>query len=180
MVCTRWKYLINRSDKIWRGNIKLKGLTEQMCKNKLCEVLKGTPKLKYLQIGENGQSQVHRHIEKTPKIEDSCEITERILQTIFIYNRELEYLHVIDRYPLNYLSRSVLLGSKLKRLKITLNKLCNRRRKIDDLKKIFGYIPDIDNLCIEFCQRIHFICEKKTWGWKIHHDFESQETDEFM
>lgn len=182
LVCTRWEYLINMSEKIWRGNVKLKGITEQRCKNKLCGVLKKTPKLKYLQIGNPHNSMLHAVGDGNGGIgeDGSSEPTEDILRTIRVYNKELEYLHVIDRFPLFEVICTVLSRSKFRRFKITLNKLCDRREKINELRKIFVDLPDVDNLCIDFCQRIQFHCEKKHLGWKISHDFEPDGIDEFL
>ncbi|EEB17012.1 hypothetical protein Phum_PHUM450420 [Pediculus humanus corporis] len=186
LVCTRWKYLINKSEKIWRGNVKLKGLKEQQCKNKLCEILITTPKLKYLQIGNSHNSTLTQTAAcgetnngNQEEGESSEEETEIILRTIRTYNQELEYLHVIDRYPLFDVMQTVLKRSKFKRLKITLDKLCDRREKINDLKKLFANLPSVDNMCIDFCQRIQFNCEKENFEWKISHDFDTDSIDDF-
>ncbi|KAK6629350.1 hypothetical protein RUM43_003167 [Polyplax serrata] len=168
-VSTRWNYLINRSDTIWRGDVKQKGLTEQMCKENLCEVLKRTPKLKYLQIGGICRSQEYK--------EESLNRTEDILQTIRVYNRELEYLHVIDRFPL---TPTLLQGTKLKHLRLTISKLSNRRSKINELKRIFGYFPDVDNFWIDFYQRLQFNCQKNISGWKISLEVQLDAENDFM
>lgn len=171
-VCMRWKYLINMSEKIWKGDVKLKGITEQQCQNKLSEVLRKTPRLKYLQIGNPYNSTLQTGNGKEEDVKDT-------FKTICFYCKDLEYLHVIDRFPLFNNIQPILESSKFKRLKVTFDKLCERREKIKDLNKIFENLPHVDNLCIDFRHRIQFFCEKKNSVWTINLDTETDASDEF-
>lgn len=180
MVCTRWNYLINKTESIWKGDIKLKGITEQQCKNKLLQVLKETPKLKYLQIGNpHGIFNINETGIGAPE-EDLLEETENILETIRVYNKEIEYLHIIDRVPFCDTIRSIINRPRFKRLSITLDKLYDRREKINYLRRIFSDLPEVDNRDIDFCQRINFHCEKvKSCQWEIIEDCDECSSGEF-
>lgn len=186
MVSARWNHLINETESIWKGDVRLKGISEFRCKDKLLQVLKDAPKLKYLQIG-NPETRAPGSGNGNPspdREEDSGDRTEDILETINVYNKEIEYLHIIDGdFPLGCFDciRSIIGRPKFKRLNVTFDKLADRREKITRLRQIFGAadLPILDDRDINFRQRINFICRKKSSEWEITEDSESYSSTEF-
>lgn len=179
-VCARWNYLINTTERIWRGDVKLKGLTEQQCGTTLCQVLKRTPKLKYLQIGYPHPNALHDKLIEDVIVLEYSVGTKEILNTVSNFNKDIEYLQIIDRFLGTESLLSVINKPRFKRLSVIFDRLCDRREKISDLKKIFSGIPELDNLCINFSQRIQFQCEKNDYSkWSITHDSKTDITDEF-
>lgn len=172
MVCTRWNHLINKTESIWKGDIRLKGISELQCKDKLLKVLRETPKLKYLQIG-NPHFVFNQETGNLSPEDDSEERTKDILDTIRVYNKEIEYLHMIDSFPLCDSMRSIIDRPKFKRLSVTFDKLYDRKQKIQRLKQIFAHLPNLDDREINFRHRINFICRKKFSEWEITEDCES-------
>ncbi|KAL0269712.1 UNVERIFIED_CONTAM: hypothetical protein PYX00_007352 [Menopon gallinae] len=179
-VCARWNYLINTTERIWRGDVKLKGLTEQQCGKTLCKVLRHTPKLKYLQIGYPLQNGLHEKLIEDVFVLECSVGTREILNTVRDFNKDIEYLQIIDRFLGTESLLSVINKPRFKRLSVIFDRLRDRREKISDLKKVFSGIPELDNLCINFSQRIQFQCEKNDFSkWNVTHDLKTDIIDEF-
>lgn len=169
-VCKKWHYLINETESIWKGNYRLKIIFEALCAGRVKEILKTTPKLKYLHLGP-----MHLSNKDEQVIDYGGEETKQILQTILDYNKDIEYLYIVDRYPLLQFIRRIIVEPKFKILKVAIVKLNNRREKIRELQESFQDFPTIDDSTIDFCQKIDFsfVKNKSKGDWKI--SFQTEE-----